>query len=81
MMGQTPSNPEKLAVLRRLDVGGPEKTADQLIEEGVGLIAKGMFRMGHKDAGNDPKAASDAGMSAVSVIREMAFEFMRKAGV
>ena len=56
-----------------------KKSGADLIEQGVGLIARGMYRMGDGDLGGDPQAASDAGFSAVSVIRGDALEFMRKA--
>lgn len=55
------------------------KTASELIEEGVGLIAKGIFRKGDKSGENNPRAAYDAGLAAVSVIRGMAFDFLRQA--
>jgi hypothetical protein len=55
-----------------------QKTGEQLIEEGVGLVARGMFRRGDKGGENNPEAAYDSGMTAVSVIREMAFDFLRQ---
>lgn len=54
------------------------KTGEELVEMGVGLVARGMFRMGDKGSENNPKAAYDAGMAAINVIRELAFEFLRK---
>ena len=54
-------------------------SAEKLIEDGVGLVAQGMFRLGSTN--NDPQAAYDAGMTVVSVVRDMAFDFARKAGV
>jgi hypothetical protein len=56
-----------------------DMTADQLIEEGVGLVARGMFRLGDKSGENKPQAAFDAGLAAVSTIRSMAFDFKRNA--
>lgn len=55
------------------------KSPSQMIEEGVGLIARGMFRKGDRSHENDPQAAYEDGMAAVSVIRETALEFLRKA--
>jgi hypothetical protein len=55
------------------------KTGDQLVEDGIALIARGMFRVGHADGGNNPKEASDMGLAAVSVIREMALDFLKRA--
>ncbi len=54
-------------------------TASQMIEDGVGLVARGLFRLGDKSGENNPQAAGDAGLTAVSVIREMALDFLRKA--
>lgn len=56
-----------------------DRTADQLIENGVALIAQGMFRKGSREGQGDPRGAFDSGMSAVSVIRELAFDFYRLA--
>jgi hypothetical protein len=63
----------------KADMSDDNKTPSDLIEEGVGLIAKGMFRRGDKSAENNPKAAYEDGMLAVGVIREMAFNFLRIA--
>jgi len=53
--------------------------ARKLVEDGAALVAQGMFRLG--DTHGDPQAAYDIGMSVVSVVRDMAFDFGRKAGV
>ena len=55
------------------------RSADQLIEEGVGLIAKGMFRLGDKSHEANPQAAYDAGMAVVSTVRGMSFDFLKIA--
>lgn len=55
------------------------RTPSELIEQGVGLIAKGMFRRGSKQGEGRPKEAYEDGMTAVSVIREMAFNFLKQA--
>lgn len=52
-----------------------ELTADQLIEEGIGLIARGLFRKGTNEGNLED--AYRSGMSAVSVIREMALNYHR----
>jgi hypothetical protein len=51
----------------------------ELIEAGVGLIARGMFRRGDKSGENDPQSAYKDGMSAVAVVRDMAFGFLKSA--
>jgi len=56
-----------------------EFSPDEMIEEGLSLIARGMFRMADENIGNDPRGAYDAGMGLVSVIRNMAFDFNRKS--
>lgn len=60
-------------------MSGDTRTPEELVEQGVGLIAQGMFRAGHSTSGNDPRAASELGLSAVSVIREMALDFLKRA--
>lgn len=54
-----------------------DKTASQLIEEGVGLIAQGMYRKADRE--KNPQAAYEDGMAAVNVIRHMAFDFLKKS--
>ncbi len=66
------------ARVMRVEMDHKRRTADQLIEDGVGLIARGMFRMGATGEQNNPQKAYNAGMAAISTIREMAFEFLRK---
>jgi len=56
-----------------------DKSASKLIEQGVGLIAQGMFRTASKDGENDPKEAYERGMVAVSIIRDSAFDFLKQA--
>lgn len=51
--------------------------ADKLIEDGLALVAKGMFRIG--DTLGEPMTAFERGMSVVRVVREMAFDFNRRA--
>ncbi|MGI9351832.1 MAG: hypothetical protein ACR2O3_09735 [Rhizobiaceae bacterium] len=53
------------------------KTADEWIEEGVGLIARGMYRKAEQEG--DRQGAFDYGMAAVSTIRKMAFDFKPKS--
>ena len=60
-------------------MGQDERTPEQLIEYGVGLIAKGMFRMGSASKLGRPRDAHDSGMAAVSTIRGMALDFLRTA--
>ena len=57
------------------------RTATELIEAGVGLIAQGMFRLGDRAGENNPQAAYDDGMAAVSTIRSMAFDFLKRAKI
>lgn len=52
-------------------------TPDELIEEGLGLVARGMFRLGDRGHMNKPMEAYDKGMSVVSVVRDMAVNFYR----
>ena len=52
-------------------------TSSELIEAGVGLIARGMFRKGDKSGEAQPREAYEDGMAAVSVIRDMAFNFLK----
>lgn len=56
-----------------------KRIAEEMIEDGIALVARGMFRKGAKGEGNDPNEAYKSGMSAVSVIRGMAFDFKRLA--
>lgn len=53
------------------------ETAEGMIEEGVALIARGLFRIGDASGRGDPAAAFTYGMVAVSTIRDMAFDFLR----
>lgn len=55
-----------------------EEKNEEWIEKGLGLIALGMLKIGDEKFGNDPKLAYEYGMSAVSIIREMSFEFLKK---
>jgi hypothetical protein len=50
---------------------------DELMEEGLGLISRGMFRLGDKSLQNKPMEAYEQGMTLVSIIRDMAFSFRR----
>jgi hypothetical protein len=52
------------------------KTPNQLVEEGIGLIATGLFRA-NKEHG--PAEAADMGSAAVSTIRGMWLDFYKKA--
>lgn len=56
-----------------------DRTPTDLIEQGVGLIAQGMFRKGDPSRGNDPRTAYDEGMAAVNTIRGLAFDFLKRA--
>lgn len=52
-------------------------TPEELVEEGLGLISRGMFREGYTN--KNPKEAASMGWSVVSVIRDISFDLEAQA--
>jgi hypothetical protein len=52
-------------------------TPEEIIEEGLGLVSRGMFREGCTN--KNPKEAASMGWSVVSVVRDMCFDLEAQA--
>lgn len=49
--------------------------ADEIIENGLGEIARGIYRMAHTE--QDTQRAYELAMAVVSVVRGMAFDMLK----
>lgn len=50
-----------------------------IAELGVGLLARGIFRIGDSELENNPNEAFDVGLNATSIIRDLSFSFKKIA--
>ncbi len=51
---------------------------EDMLEEGVGLIARALFRIGHKEHGNDPKQAFEEALRVCATVRSLGLDFAKQ---
>ncbi len=54
-------------------------TGYEMVEHGIGLIARGLFRQGHSEYEGDPVKAYELATVAASCLRDEAVSWRRKA--
>lgn len=50
-------------------------TGEEIVEIGVGLVARGIFRIGDSNHENNPTEAFYAGLNVASLFKELAYDF------